>query len=150
MSTAVIDIQGNMDSNNQFIPREIAVYYYSSNHIQHLSKDLHGQWVFNNYRRFTWNGGLIQQHSAINMLRYNLKVIDKIYVKGLVKRKWIIEVLNGVGDGIINLEENYAMPNIHEMKKQYPGELRCNNHNGACALQNVQLLHKIIKNNFSN
>ena len=163
-SSAIIDIQGYLGLNNQFIPREIAVFY-SSNHIQHMflkssssvvvSEDLQWQsnWVYNNYRRFKWNGGCILQYKAINMLLNNLKEVNKVYVKGLIKRKWINNLLTGdcgAIDGIqvINLEENYAIPNIHELKKKYPGELRCNSHNGACALQNVQLLNKI-KSNFS-
>ena len=146
MSVAIIDIQGCMALNNEFIPKEIAVFY-SSNHIQHMfSNTTSQQWVYNNYHELTWDGAYLLQHTAFNMLRCNLKRVNKIYVKGLEKRNWIMELLLNGSDGdcadkVVNLKENY--PSIRELKKQYPGELRCNNHNGACALQNVQLIKKI-------
>ena len=107
-SSAIIDIQGYSGLNNQFIPREIAVFY-SSNHIQHMflksssssvvvSEDLQWQsnWVYNNYRRFKWNGGgCTLQYKAINMLLNNLKEVNKVYVKGIIKSKWINNLLTG-------------------------------------------------------
>ena len=67
--------------------KEIAVFY-SSNHIQHMFSNTSSQhWVYKHYHELTWDGACLLQHTAINMLRCNLKRVNKIYVERIGKKK---------------------------------------------------------------
>lgn len=156
MDTCFVDFQGFRGVNNEFILKEMAVLFngyhqhfiltppFHSNFLpSHLKRQAH--WLREYHHGFTWDGGDTDFCKVKSYLRKKIKNV--VYVKGREKKHWLQKLINNENVEVINLEDlNYKCPNLKELKRIYPDiTLKCWYHGKICALQNVYLLSRYIK-----
>lgn len=101
-------------------------------------------WLERNYHHLPWSSGELPYSEIENVLRSVLHNASTIYVKGEQKKKWLEQFGFNVSD-IINCP---SLKQLHMEKVP----MSCPHHNDLavktrCALQNVQLLKKFLRNN---
>lgn len=99
------------------------------------------KWLENNHHNLKWNDGYIHYKYLPNILKreLNSKLSEKIYVKGLQKKKF----LEQYGIKSTNLEDLGIKFKI----KDISGHLSCRRHqNGICALRNVFFFKYFVDN----
>lgn len=149
MNAIIVDVQGFKTDNNEFILKEIAIYW--NNHVQtfhikppcafyDLTKTERKQvcWIERN-RGILWNEGYIPytNHKCILQKILQGKII---YVKGIEKRLWLMQMLEG--STIYNIEDKDC-PNLLSLHEKYSTEVySCIYHTQICALKNVLCLRK--------
>lgn len=154
MNTYIADFQGYGGFNSGFIVKEVAVYHAGHHHhfivsppfdLSLLSKSLRKQtrWLFKNHHGLTWKDGFTSFPQIKKFLRNKIQN-GVVYVKGTGKAQWLRELLLNENIEVINLEDIFNCPNLRELRNTYPYEMKCQNHEKFCALQNVYLLHKFI------
>ena len=155
MNSFIVDVQGFGEFNNGFIVKELAVLHNDHHHhfivnppsyFNLLSTSLKRQanWLYQNYHGITWNGGVTNFSQVKIFLRKQIQA-GVVYVKGTEKSQWLRELLKSENIDVINLEDISNCPNLKELRKMYPSEIKCLNHGKCCALQNVYLLSKFIR-----
>lgn len=155
MNTYIVDFQGFGVFNNGFILKEIAVFHNDHHHhfivnspfnLNLLSTPLRRQasWLYQNYHGLTWNSGFTNFSRVKIFLREQIQS-GVVYVKGTEKSQWLRELLNSENIEVINLEDIYSCPSLKELRRIFPNQIKCLSHGKCCALQNVYLLSKFIR-----
>lgn len=155
MNFFVVDFQGFGVFNKDFILKELALLY--DGHHYHfivtppcnlnqlpitLKRQAH--WLYKNYHGLSWNGGQIHFKKVKQFLRNKIQS-GTIYVKGTEKANWLRGILNNENVEVKNIEDCFLnCPNLSELKRNYPNQIKCQNHSNCCALQNVYLLNNFI------
>lgn len=154
MNIFIVDFQGFGVFNNHFILKELALRHDGHHYhfiitppcnLSQLPTSLQRQvcWLYNNYHRLSWNGGWINFTKVKIFLRNKIQN-GTVYVKGKEKAQWLMELLSNENVQIQNVEDIFNCPNLRELKRNYPNQIKCQNHSNCCALQNVYLLSKFL------
>lgn len=152
----IIDVQGFKRLNNKFIAKEIAILRNGHHHhfivkppfnFDQLSPSLRreAQWLYQNHHGLIWDGGLTEFQKVRKYLREKIRNTI-VYVKGVEKTQWLKELLQDENVEVMNIEET-GCPNLKELKRLNPNEIKCLFHNKCCALQNVYLINKFLCGN---
>lgn len=157
--SVIIDVQGFKGENNEFIPKEIA-FLNSKNMwkvfilkppyaFKKLSPKYQQQaiWLYNNHHGLSWNSGNDTPNNVAQYIINNNLLTQKIYVKGLEKKNWLLKVFQFIDISLINNLEDFDCPNLQQLRTNNTTMDSCNNHKGFCALQNCFLLNHWIQEN---
>lgn len=156
MNIFIVDFQGFGVFNKDFILKELAILNNGYHHhfivtppcnlsVLPLSLKKQAYWLYNNYHSLSWNGGSINFTEVKTSLRNNIRN-GTVYVKGVEKAQWLREILNNENVEVKNVEDFFSCPNLKELKRIYPDQIKCQSHAKCCALQNVYLLSKFLMN----
>lgn len=154
MNSFVVDFQGFGVFNKDFILKEKALLLNGHHfhfivtppcNLSQLPTALKRQahWLYNNYHGLSYNGGWTN-FTSIKLFLQNKIHNGTIYVKGIEKAQWLRELLNNENVEVKNVEDFFNCPNLRELKRSYPNQIKCQNHSNCCALQNVYLLSKFL------
>ncbi|XP_055372742.1 uncharacterized protein LOC129606435 [Condylostylus longicornis] len=163
----IIDLQGFRGSENEFIPKEIAILEENevssamgddiNNNaatkfiikapydLKELPRDIRRQnlWLSKHFHGISWDRGTTELSNINEYLEEKLKS-RVVFCKGKEKFNWIIRSMPERSFFLLDLE-NYGCPSIKVLRKQYGELTRCDDHKGVCSVENVHLFADFIR-----
>lgn len=149
----IIDFQGFLINKRDFIIKELCLlvngqfsHYiflppYDFNEMN-VGDQFQCKWVTNHHHKINWNDGKDRYSDIKFIINDTMKNVDKIYVKGCEKKKWLKELLIDKNIIIENIEDHHV--NFKLRKDSYENyTFRCNQHNyGVCSCNNVYKIYQ--------
>lgn len=154
MNIFIVDFQGFGNLNTNFILKEIAIFHNGQHHHFIITPPFHknqmsfslqrqAHWLIKNFHGLTWDCGFTN-FSEVRKFLFNKLRCGKAYVKGIQKAHWLRRILDNPNVEVINIEDIYSCPRLDQLRQCYPIQIKCENHELNCALQNVYLLKKAL------
>lgn len=144
----ILDIQGFMVNDGEFVPKELASYDSDDRISHHVFQPSHSfsslsskyrntaNWLMLHHHCIEWNDGFVPLSQFDHIIRYLTRNVQKVYVKGSEKIKFLQNI---VPIRIIEVDEH--------VRKFSKGTPMCTFHRGRvsmCALSNVHYLSTIV------
>ena len=156
-SYCIVDIQGFYEAETKnFIIKEIAFGssrkkkgHFVFQPPEDILPDNTSKWYLENYvHGIPWECGHLPYNKNEKIIKDLLRGVFRVYVKGEPKKKFIQNIV-GSACAVYELGE-LGCPNLNTLKQDLLEESRCFYHTVnshiRCAVQNVQVLEKWIKN----
>ena len=158
----MVDFQGFTKPINEFVLKELAALEVNnSNNIPVIilfeppcdwnilptEYKVTNSWLQRNYHGIPWSSGNSPYEAAGPIIRGILHRAHTIYVKGLEKKIWLLNLIGGTKE-IVDLD-SLGCPSLKNLRKSIHKDGGCSHHRSSlltpkwnCASENVKLLKK--------
>lgn len=154
-SDFIVDIQGLVDSDQHFLPKEVAITSVKDNLLGYWliappskffelsrSAKITNNWLTLNHHGIEWYEGVVLQEELEDLLRDITKLAKYIFVRGKDKADYLEKVLSR---DIVNLE--YATPafkNLPSVKNICVHHIAPTKERFCCAVKNIKKLKRYL------